>query len=630
MAAVLAAFGLARAQAAPLEAYGRLPDIEDLAISPDGERLAVILTADGGRKIIIRRLSDGAVTSVEAGPQKVRSVDWAGPDHLLITTSTTGAVDGAIGPVSEYFGLFDLDIPGRRLKPLMRGVKDGINIIVGRPMIRVVDGQTRVFVRGVDFFQGYSELSLFEIDLATSHAKLVQSGHSTTIDWLVAADGSPLAEALYNQAQGIWTLRLRQGADWREAATLKAPFTAPWILGLGKEGASVLVSDRQGGDVELREISAANPAWPAPFFTAPNLEALYDPLSGRFEGVSRLSGDVRTYEFLNQDTATTWDKILRAYRGQNVTPDSWSADRSRIVVTAEPADDEPNFAMVDLKLKRSLPIGQLYQNLEQKDVAATQPITFKAADGLALSGYLTLPTGRAAHGLPLIVWPHADLDARDILTFDWRVQALASRGYAVLQVNYRGSSGYGGPLRVAGYGQVGRKMQTDLSDGVRDLAARGLVDPVKVCIVGESFGGFMALSGMAFEPGVYRCGVSINGLSDLASLASAMNAGGAYSNLRAWSRWVGAADVRDPVWKSISPAFHADRISAPVLLIQGKDDTIIPTSQGQAMEKALRAAGKSVQMIMLEKEDHWFSRAETRQQMLTSLVAFLEKNNPPN
>jgi dipeptidyl aminopeptidase/acylaminoacyl peptidase len=618
------------ARAAPLEAYGKLPEIEDLAIAPDGERLAVILTSDTGRKIVIRRFSDGAITSVDAGPQKVRGLDWAGPDHLLITTSTTDRVDGAIGPVSEYFGLFDLDIPGRRLRPLLRGVKDGLNIVVGRPMIRVTDGQTRVFVRGVDFFQGYSELSLFELDLATGRSKLVQSGHKDTADWLVAADGSPLAEALYNQAAGLWTLRLRQGDAWREAAARKVPFDLPQLEGLGRDGASVLVSDHQSGETELRDISAANPSWPEPLRKAPEAGGLYDPLTGRLEGFFQRQGDERRFEFTDPAMAATWDKIARAYKGQQVTPGSWSADRSRIVVIAEPADDEPSFAMVDLKLKRSLPIGQLYPGLEQTDVAQTRPISFVAADGLGLSGYLTLPNGRAPQGLPLVVWAHDGPRVRDGLGFDWRIQALASRGYAVLQVNYRGSRGYGPALRQAGHGEVGRKMQTDLSDGVRDLAAKGVVDSKRVCIVGERFGGFMALAGMAFEPGVYRCAASINGLSDLADLASSLNRGGGYAGLRDWSDQVGAADVRDPVWKAVSPAFHPGRVQGPVLLIHGKDDTVVPLSQSESMQKALNGAGKSVELITLEKEDHWFSRAETRQQMLTSLVAFLEKNNPPN
>ena len=145
-------------------------------------------------------------------------------------------------------------------------------------------------------------------------------------------------------------------------------------------------------------------------------------------------------------------------------------------------------------------------------VSKVESVKYKAADGLEITGYLTLPNGREAKGLPLIVFPHGGPASRDTLGFDWWAQAMASRGYAVLQVNFRGSDGLGWEFTKAGFGEWGRKMQTDLSDGVRNLTSQGVVDPKRVCIVGGSYGGYAALAGATLQKDVYRCAVSFGGV----------------------------------------------------------------------------------------------------------------------
>ena len=173
-------------------------------------------------------------------------------------------------------------------------------------------------------------------------------------------------------------------------------------------------------------------------------------------------------------------------------------------------------------------------------------------------------------------------------------------------------------------------MQSDLSDGVRALAAKGIVDPKRVCIVGASYGGYAALAGVTLEQGVYRCAVAVAGVSDLHKFI-----GGRYvdasrsSSVRYWDRFVGAKDPSDPVLDQISPAKHADKVSVPVLLIHGRDDVVVPIEQSERMAAALKAANKPVQFVILPSEDHWLSREETRVQMLQSTVTFLEANNPP-
>jgi dipeptidyl aminopeptidase/acylaminoacyl peptidase len=289
--------------------------------------------------------------------------------------------------------------------------------------------------------------------------------------------------------------------------------------------------------------------------------------------------------------------------------------------------------LVDLDAKRATGLGNTYLGVPPEGVSPVKSIRYKAKDGLEITANLTLPRGKDPKNLPLVVLPHGGPEVRDTPGFDWWSQALASRGYAVLQPNFRGSEGFGYDFVAAGFGQWGKAMQTDLSDGVRDLAAQGVVDPKRVCIVGASYGGYAALAGATLDTGVYRCAASIAGLSDLGRFLVDKQRLYEFSNnatLRYWLRFMGADGLKDPDLTALSPAKLVNKVEVPILLIHGKDDTVVPYVQSTIMADALKRAGKPVELVTLNGEDHWLSSGATRLQMLTAVTAFLEKNNPPN
>jgi dipeptidyl aminopeptidase/acylaminoacyl peptidase len=230
------------------------------------------------------------------------------------------------------------------------------------------------------------------------------------------------------------------------------------------------------------------------------------------------------------------------------------------------------------------------------------------------------------------VLPHGGPAARDTADFNWWSQALAEQGYAVLQPNYRGSTVSQGFLQ-AGFGQWGRRMATDLSDGVRYLAAQGTIDAARVCIVGASYGGYAALAGVTLDPSVYRCAVSVAGLSDLKRMLRWIDDKYGQSGNRPqrfWDRFMGVKGPDDAALDGISPIKHLDAVSVPVLLIHGRDDTVVPYEKSDVMYDALRRAKKQVGLVTLKHGDHWLSRGETRLQMLQASVDFLRANNPPD
>ncbi len=224
--------------------------------------------------------------------------------------------------------------------------------------------------------------------------------------------------------------------------------------------------------------------------------------------------------------------------------------------------------------------------------------------------------------------PHGGPHSHDRERFDWWAQALASRGYAVAQPNFRGSTNRGRTFRHAGYGEWGRAMQTDVSDGLAALAEAGIVDPERACIVGASYGGYAALAGVTLQQGIYRCAVAIAPVTDIRRFyrENLRDDLGARTTRTALREQLGAPDT----WDAISPERHANRADAPILLIHGRDDTVVPYEHSFKMADALKDEDKPYELVTLDGEDHWLSLSETRQLTLNSTVAFVQEHNPPD
>ena len=229
-------------------------------------------------------------------------------------------------------------------------------------------------------------------------------------------------------------------------------------------------------------------------------------------------GDSQEITFFDTVTRYSWEMVLSTFPGERVRLASHSDDFRKFVVRVESREKGYRYVLVDLDSHRMEPLGEVYEGVKPLEV---RRINYAAADGTEIPAYVTLPD-RPAQSLPLVVLPHGGPAARDTIDFDWWSQALASLGYVVLQPNYRGST-LGWAFLSKGFGEWGRKMQTDLSDGVRYLVKQGIVDPKRVCIVGASYGGYAALAGPSLDPGVYRCAISVAGIGDVRRMLEWVN-----------------------------------------------------------------------------------------------------------
>jgi len=327
-------------------------------------------------------------------------------------------------------------------------------------------------------------------------------------------------------------------------------------------------------------------------------------------------------------------KGIRKYfeESANVYTYDSSEDGKTILLFVEGPRDPPGY-YIYLTEKRAIDsIGTERQAL----LSATRPrstiVNYKARDGKELTGYLTAPASAGEKTkLPLVLMPHGGPEVRDTLSFDPWVQYLVARGYAVFQPNYRGSDGFGKAFAESGYGEWGRKMQDDLTDGVRALVDQGVADPARVCIVGASYGGYAALAGAALTPDLYKCAVSISGISDLDDFIGwrKRNWGSDSEGYTYWLKAIGDPDKDEDRLREVSPLSQASHIKIPVLLIHGSDDFIVPIAQSKAMKKVLDKSGRKTELITLDKEGHSYWSPENEKLTMTAVDNFLWQNLGP-
>lgn len=635
---VFAAAQPVRAQSVPLEVYGALPAVELVEPSPDGNRVALVTVTGTGRALVVIDLQTSQLLGrVEVGLAKVRDLSWIGGDDLLIITTTAQSLFGDGGPRGELALGQIYSIERRRLVSVLNNAAGVAPILAGPAFVRDTADGPAAFVRAYSFRDRH--LNLYRLDNATGRGREAATLDRDVADVVLDAEGDLVAQSTYDEATGKWGLTVVDGRQSREVWTANALLDPPALLGLGRDGRSVVVSaSRTEGEVTeegavLFEVDRSGVRTPVPFEQHPTF-LLFHPATRVLIGGASVQETGTSYVFFEPAAADAWAKASSAFPDRNPQLVSWSSDLQTVLVLTEGLGDAGSYHVVDLERPAVNTLGETYPAIAADQVAPVRPIRYSADDGLEIRGYLTTPPGVGdATNLPLVVLAHGGPAVRDTMGFDWWAQAIASRGYAVLQANFRGSTGYGEAFMEAGYGEWGRKMQTDLSDGVRWLASEGLIDPSRVCIVGASYGGYAALAGPTLDTGVYRCAVSVNGVSDLRRMVEVEARAGEHRNnetVRYWNRFMGAERLGDRSLDDRSPARLAAQADAPILLIHGRDDTVVPLEQSRLMAQALRRADKPVEFIELEGEDHWLSRSDTRLRMLTETMRFLQAHNPTN
>jgi len=558
-------------------------------VSPDGALLAWKGTSGLKPAVWVKTLASGETRAI---PLSAQSFVWSGDSRFLfMTVDRTGDEDTHV---------FAVDTSRSDAQPVdltpFKGARSGIQ--------RLVENSPDVVVTSNE--RDKKVFDLFRIDPVTGTRTLVAQNPGNVIGWSVERDGRLRArsvqdgEAGYQQVfeGGAWrtTLRWQKGEAWRIADFVPGTKSAWAVSSRGRDKKALVRIDLESGaeevfheeaEVDVEQVLMSRrthaplaaysmPGYPRAKYFDAGLAARLEPLSGGAPAavhVTSMADDEQTMT-VSVGTDRGWKYYL--LRGASAAPEL---------------------------------LGESNTSGLESSLAATRPIAYTARDGLRIHGYLTLPAGAAARALPMVLLVHGGPWARDVWTYQGAnrsvQQFLANRGYAVLQLNYRGSTGYGRAFMEKAVAEYAGRMHDDLVDGVRWAVAEGVADPARVGIYGASYGGYSALVGATMTPETFACAVDVVGMSDLSRLIE--DAPAYWSLDLPWlKRYVG--DPANPAQRKImdakSPINHVSKVRAPLLIMHGVNDPRVKFDQSERMVAALRAAGKKVEFVSFQDDGH--------------------------
>lgn len=602
--------------------FAALATFERPILSPDGEHIAGKLALEGKQYFAVLSASGGKPALVSSKID-INWYRWVNKDWLVVGVGDKQGT--AYGPmyVRRVVGV---STAGKTVPILAdKAAQDGSDVIWtakdGSPRI-LVGVQQSVFSDDMAFWP-----TVFEVDVSTGKSRAVAGPRSGIMTWAADATGKVRMgiggstdgrsrRVLYRDAAATAFKEIVHDAKADEALDIPSAF-------LAEPGKAIAIAENDRGEdavfeYDLVTLQRGKQLYASPGFDIDGVRLGTDGAS--IAGVNYDEDAPRT-EWVDPRIVAIEKKLAGNVSNAKVRVTSYSDDYRRVLFYVGSPSSPGAYYLFDATDSAIDPVSQANPAIKMARLHAVRTVRYKARDGLEIAAVLTLPEGNG-RALPLIVLPHGGPFARDDESWDWWAQFLADRGYAVIQPNYRGSSGYGSAFAQKGEGQWGLAMQDDLDDAVDYLAKEGIADPKRVCMVGASYGGYAALRAAQRDGARYRCAISYAGVSDLDAMRKY---DGKFLYAGARSDWL---KRQAPDFRSVSPLYHAAEFAAPVLIVHGKEDDVVPIAQSRDMVAKLKSAGKPVTYIEQPLADHHFTRGEDRLEFLTAMEAFLKENNP--
>lgn len=612
------------------EVFGRLPRLSQPIISPDGKYLAVKTPKDGRSALVILSLEERKPTALLSFDKKdydniveIGWYRWVSPERLLVSINApTKRGNNRVPTVDTR--LISMNVDGSDIRTLLHQPRIRFQSQSKDDVISFLpDDPDHILMA---FAPEGGEPSVYEVNVHTDKRKRVKKAISGIWSWEADWEGDVRLGFGYSGRRKTRAIVRRKGGDDGFEQLFKLnPFKEHgyYVDGFADQTHVYINSAHETGLRGMYLLDLVSGEIAETVFRHENVDVediLYTP-AGKPLAISYTT-DRHHYHPLDESFGAK-------YKGLNkVLP-----DRSNIItnvsdggrfwtVYSYSSSDPGDFYILDTSNNNMEYMGNAYPQLANVDMAPSRHITYEARDGLKIPAYITLPPNAGDKPLPFVILPHGGPYVRDTEAFDFWAQYLAHIGYGVIQPNFRGSSGYGDGFEAAGYGEWGRKMQDDVTDATHWVIKNGLADPERICIAGGSYGGYAAFMGVIREPGLYKCAVSLNGLTDMPL------------KIREWKKFVGLEQylqvVRpgddDTSTRDISPVHNIDKINVPVLLVQGDIDRSVSVLHGRRMAKALRRADVEHKYIEQEDGDHFLSYENNRIEFLREMGTFLDKH----
>lgn len=616
----------------PVEHFARLPSLSGPQLSPDGTHIAGFIPGQGRRVLLVMDLNPNSkqkpfVASFDKG--EFRWVSWVNNDRLVASMGFPRRRD--LVPILET-RLIAFNKDGSKQKPILKqkpfavGKRENFQAQIRDRMISILPRDDKRILLSVIDKSYYPEILAINVYNSKKHREV--RGRSPIHDWIADYEGVARLGVGYDGEDLEEKVVFRPDAesDWRTIHSYTAFRDPDFIpLGFSQQPHVIFVASNHATEtLALYEYDALEKRFLRKVFghekfDVSGVEVSPNPLDRRVVGVRYSADSDRVVYFDEEQRAlqAEVDKLLPHTRNEFVSG-SW--DGHRVVIMASSDVHPPIYYIKDQRMEGIQLLGKHYPELAPRDMAPTRSVSYSARDGLTIPAFLTYPNSSQAKNLPTVIIPHGGPNSRTIKAFDYWTQFLASRGYLVLQPNFRGSSGYGMTFQRSGYKEWGMSMQDDLTDGAQWLIERGAADPKRICIFGGSYGGYAALMGAVKTPDLYRCAISLNGVTDLAQLYEDEYKFEHAKTLREFLN-----DKRD----ENSPIRHIDKIKIPILLAHGENDRSVFYYHSSRMAAALKRAGKDHEFLTLKDGDHHLSRGDNRLAFFRALDAFLAKHLGP-
>ena len=617
----------------PASAYAEIPTVETARMSPDGRLVAYIDGREDDPLVRIAPIDGDQEVTLSSSTSTPDWVEWKDDQTLLVSVLQMQTDAGGLDYGASWLNVLTAD--GKRAGTIRLNAR--INLfgapfndapdfpgLIPNVQDRVVSNlpgqRMQLLMQFGDRVADRPEV--YRVDLWDDEKQLVVRNRPEVTGWVADQNGAVRAGFTSEEtdqvgvfarhilarrsAHGVWHSLPFQAGDLAFSATDPGVLYA--LLEPGNSDGSIVEIDIASG--AITRILARAPEG--------RLSLVAD--NGVMVGY-RIGDDAGEHTiYIDPVRAATAGAIEAALKVSDVQLVDISTDRKRVMALVKRPDRPAALWLLDRGEKPAVlnPLVDDYEGVPADQVAPVRWVSFAARDGLVIPARLTLPVNAPQRPIGFVVLPHGGPFAHDEPGFDWLAQFMASRGWGVIQPQFRGSTGYGWRFEASGKRQWGLAMQDDVTDATRWLVKEKLADPGRICIVGESYGGYAALEGAEKEPALYACAAAIAAPSDLpAMLDEATNF--AFSDSY-------HVDVGDPgALAAVSPALHADRIRIPILLVQGRKDYTVPDTQTEEMAGALLQAGKTEQTIYLPEGDHYLSRRADRLVVLNALDGFLGK-----
>lgn len=626
-------------------AFGALPSVMSMSLSPDGQRVAFIgPDRSHGTMVYTMPLApgarvSGAVDLTSKDPFRFTHCDWLSSTRLAC--QAYGIKEDAAGGLLPLTRILAFDANGQHVKVLStqandytRGyIQNGGEIIDWLPDEDGAVLMTRQYRpdehTGSRLGSASDGLGVDRIDTRTLAVTAVEAPDPAAFEYLTDGHGAVRVMGLVGQGpQGLQTGELRflyrvpGSRAWQALATYQESDGSGFMpLAVDRDQNIVYGLKKVQGRAALCSIKLDGSLKEQVVYARPDVD-----VSGLFRvgrdqrvvGVAYVTQAPHIHYF-DPQMEQVMHAIMRALPGHIVELVDASADESKLLILARSDSDPGVYYIFDRPARRLNTFLVVRSQLEGVQLARVRPITYPAADGVSIPAYLTLPPGReSAKGLPAIVLPHGGPSSRDQWDFDWLAQFFAARGYAVLQPNYRGSSGYGDAWSEKNGFKSWSVAISDVLAAGHWLVSQGIADPGKLAIVGWSYGGYAALQSAVVEPGFFKAVVAIAPVTDLAALKEEHRH---WTDFNTVSDFVGSgANMHEG-----SPAEHADRIRVPVLLFHGAFDVNVGIQESRLMAARLKALGRDCQLVTWSNLDHQLADSAARTEMLRRSDAFLRK-----